>query len=178
MQNTDPNSLNSSRSSSWPLIKAAYLRREGSLRLLAERFRVSLNTLEKRCCREQWRRQLAVLDGKVAEAAADAAVVEGRKLGLTAAMLVERTIREAEQFLDRVQCLGNIENLTPDQLRTLISIWQTAIATARKAFRLDEEPEATPMISFVQLRRLHIDEPQRLQEPSCGTDGLDGPEQV
>jgi hypothetical protein len=126
----------------WPAIKAAYLADEGSLRALAQRFGVSLNTLEKRCAREGWRQEMAALCGTVAATAAETAVEEGKKLGMTAAAFVERTIAEIGKWLDRIEALADSGQVTPFTLKALVSAWRDAIAAGREAFGLDEQRPA------------------------------------
>src|SRR5436309_6398282 len=62
----------------WADVKRAYLADEGSLRTLAKRFNVSLDTLEKRCRREGWRKAMAALGGIVAAEAAKMAAQQGQ----------------------------------------------------------------------------------------------------
>ncbi len=144
----------------WPQIKAAYLRGEGSLRTLAERFGVSLNTLEKTCRREGWRQEMAALGGIVTAEAAKSAAECGKQMGLTAAEFVERSIGETLGWLDRIERLAKADALDVEQLQKLVSAWRIAVTVGREAFRLDEPSAPAPTINLTKLVISPITEPQ------------------
>jgi hypothetical protein len=139
-------------------VKRAYMAGEGSLRTLAQRFNVSLNTLEKRCRREHWRQDMAALGGIVTAEAAKAAAEGGREMGLTAAALVERTTRETWDFLDRIIALARNGTLDADTLLKLVTAWKATISVGRQAFRLDEPEAPAATLSFSKLE-LHVSKP-------------------
>jgi hypothetical protein len=163
----------------WNEIKRAYLANEGSLRTLAGRFGVSLNTLEKRCAREGWRREQAALGRIVTAAAAETAAEQGRKMGLTAAAFEERSRAETAAWLDRIQALADRDELDVEQLRHLIGSWKATIEVGRATFRLDEHVEKSSAMGILMMSNAEIvTEPESVldaQEPSalsCATPPL------
>ena len=123
----------------WEAIKTAYLNGEGSVRVLAERFGISENTLEKRAARERWRSQHLALCGKVAETAEQVAEKRGMEIGERAAAFVERTLTESGNFLDRIQSeLDAASRGDPYAVRSLVQAWKDVVATTRTAYKLDE----------------------------------------
>lgn len=138
----------------WADVKRAYLAGEGSLRTLAERFNVSLDTLEKRCRREHWRQHMAALDGIVAAAAAE----EGREMGLTAASFLERVLRELEGWMNRIEAIAQRGPVDADSALKLVGAWRAAVGVGREAFRLDEPAAPATTFSFSRLD-VHVHEP-------------------
>lgn len=133
----------------WPAIRSAYLNDEGSLRVLAERFGVSENTVEKRAARERWRSQLQTLCGKVAEVAEQTAEKRGVEIGERAAAFVERTLNESGEFLDRIQTeLDAASRGDPYAVRTLVQAWKDVVATTRTAYGLNETTTGVQRISI------------------------------
>ena len=58
---------------------------------------------------------------------------------MSAARLVERSIRETDRWLDRLNAAGRAE-LHVSDMKTLIDAWRAVIGVGRQAFRLDEPP--------------------------------------
>jgi hypothetical protein len=123
----------------WESIKTAYLNGEGSLRVLAERFGISENTLEKRAARERWRSQHFALCGKVAETAEQTAEKRGMEIGERAAAFVARTLDMSGDFLDRIKSeLDAASRGDPYAVRCLVQGWKDVVATTRTAYNLDQ----------------------------------------
>src|SRR2546427_10300544 len=144
--------MNARKQHVWAEIKRAYLADEGSLRTLAARFNVSLDTLEKRCRREKWRQEIAALGGIVAAEAAKVAAERGQEIGLTAASLVERTVKETSGWLDRIEAMARSGCVDPASLLTLVRAWKDTISVGREAFRLDEPTSGPPIINLMKVR--------------------------
>jgi hypothetical protein len=147
----------------WPEIREAYLAGEGSLRQLAKRFSVSLDTLEKRCAREGWRQEMAALCGKVAVVAAETAAAEGKRIGLTASKLVERTLLGAEDILNKLEQELSRQNLDPQAIRALVASWVDAIQIARRTHRLDDLPAQQPLVRIAVLNSMRLATPDEVR---------------
>jgi hypothetical protein len=122
----------------WPAVKRAYLKREGSLPALSRRFGVPLSTLQKRCCHEGWTRQIEALCNVAASSATRVAIVEGEKLGRTAAQFVKDTIARSETWLAKLDGKA-IEDLAPDEIRACVSSLKELVAIERQAHGLDSD---------------------------------------
>lgn len=57
---------------------------------------------------------------------------------------MERSIDDAEARLDHVRSLVDKGELDAGEFRQLVSAWQDVVATGRKAFCLDQQPQAPP----------------------------------
>jgi len=125
------------RKPDWTAIKTAYLNGDGSFRDLAKQFNVSFHTIAKRAKREDWTGEMAKLCDAVATTAMNTATERGKELGMTAGDFVERSIRETERWLNRIEALAGDGKLTPDTLQKLVNSWRTALAAGREAFGLD-----------------------------------------
>lgn len=138
----------------WLAIKTAYLTSEDSFRKLAERFAVSFHTLAKRAKRERWAYEKATIGDAVATtmatAAIESAMDRGKQVGLTAASLVERIIRETEKWLNRIEARANAGSLDVAELRSLVVAWREIIEVGRESFGLDSDEQHPKTLVQVQ----------------------------
>ena len=139
------------RKPDWAAIKTAYLNGDGSFRELAQQFNASFHTIAKRAKREDWTGEMAKLCDAVATTAMNTATERGKELGMTAADFVERTIRETERWLNRIEALASDGKLTPDTLQKLVSSWRATLAAGREAFNLDSREPQTVMFGAQML---------------------------
>lgn len=116
-----------------------YIAGQGSLRDLSKRFGIPLRTLERRCSKEGWRRAIHECGGVVAATAKETAIQEGRRIGITAASLIARTLQEVPVWLNRIEALAQEEPIQPQTLRSLVQSWREVIALGRITLHLDEE---------------------------------------
>lgn len=131
------------RKPDWAAIKAAYLNGDGSFRELARQFNVSFHTIAKRAKREDWTGEMAKLCDAVATTAMNTATERGKELGFSAAEFVERSIKETETWLNRLESLANAGKLTADTAQKLVSSWRGVLSAGREAFNLDNQDRVT-----------------------------------
>lgn len=158
--NTDTNQIALvKRKPNWAVIKTAYLNGEGSFRDLAQQFNVSFHTFAKRAKREDWTGQMARLCDAVATTAMEMATERGKELGMTAGDFVERSIRETERWLNRIEALASEGKLTPDTAQKLVNSWRSTLAAGREAFGLDTEAPAPRLVNHGTLS-INLNAPQ------------------
>jgi hypothetical protein len=126
----------------WAEVREAYVRGDGSLRELSQQFKIPVRSVERHCSKEQWRQTGVELAAVAANSAVEAAREQGRKAGLDAAALIERTLNEAQFFLDKVQNLAAQEPLSSEELLKLCNAWRLAVTEGRRALGLDREVNA------------------------------------
>lgn len=106
----------------WVQVREAYMRKEGSLRQLAERFGISQSALEHKCRREGWRKQIAIIGGKVEEI-----VVNDMAKEMKQRMM--RMVGGFEGDVDRIdKCYKQMDDVVdPDMLYTLMRSRKIAV---------------------------------------------------
>jgi len=148
----------------WAAIKAEYLAGNGSFRVLAHRYNVSCHTLSKRAKREGCTWEMAKLCDAVATTAMETATQRGKELGMTSADFVERSIRETERWLNRIEAPASDGKLTPETAQKLVSSWRATLAAGREAFNLDSRAEQTVNFGAVMLDAFY---PKAIEAEVC-----------
>lgn len=132
----------------WPQIRRDYFGGEISLRDLAKKHGVSRRTLERRSIREEWRQRIKDLGGAVVASSVEAAREQGAELGLSVAKLVERSLRGAALFLNKIEAELGKPTPDPSSLRALVAAWRDTISVARLTHRMDEPQSERPLIKI------------------------------
>jgi hypothetical protein len=105
----------------------------------------------------------------VATAAFGAATEEGKRIALTAAKLIERTLFGAEDILNKLEQELAKPNLDPQAIRALVASWVDATQIARRTYRLDDLPAQQSSIRIAMLASLRPatpDEPRAARAPA------------
>ena len=124
----------------WQEVKAAYQRGEGSCAELAEQFGVTPVSVQNRCKRGGWRKELVALDRVVGQIVTEDLAERGFGLAERRQRFLERTMDESESWLDQiVEAKKLLRSEDIDGLRKLVSAWQVPVEVGRKAYGLNAE---------------------------------------
>jgi hypothetical protein len=136
----------------WQEVQAAYQRGEGSCAELAERFEVTPVSVQNRCKRGGWRKELVALDRVVGQIVTEDLAERGFGLAKRRQRFLERTMDESESWLDQIveakKLLGS-EDI--DGLRKLVSAWQVPVEVGRKAYGLNAEEKTANAQTLVSI---------------------------
>lgn len=147
-------------------VRDDYLEGNGSCRELAQKYSLSEAAVENWCRREGWRQKRADFDGRVTAKAELSLEKHADALAARQVAVVERAMRDAEAFLDRIEEeRSQLERRDVETLRKLISCWQPVVEVQRKSLRLDESEQKPQMVLNLGLLR---EEPQMAAQPPSG----------
>ena len=144
----------------WQEIKAAYQRGEGSCAELAEQFGVTPGSVQNRCKREGWRKEMVALDGVVGQLVAEDLAERASTLAERRQRFLERTMDESESWLDQIKAAKQMVNADDiDGLRKLVTAWQIPVEAGRKAYGLNEAESAKPTLVSISMANPPISAP-------------------
>ena len=126
----------------WQEVQAAYQRGEGSCAELAEQFGVTPVSVQNRCKRGGWRKELVALDRVVGQIVTEDLAERGFGLAERRQRFLERTMDESEGWLDQiVEAKKLVKSEDIDGLRKLVGAWQIPVEVGRKAYGLNAEEQ-------------------------------------
>ncbi len=138
-------------------VRHEYLEGNGSCRELAEKYGLSETAVENWCRREGWRQKRAEFDGRVTAKTELSLDKHADALAERRVAVVERAMRDAEAFLDRIEHeRSQLQPRDVETLRKLVACWEPIVAVQRKALRLDDNEQKPQMVLNLALLR---DEP-------------------